>query len=1419
MRYDDLRKNQTPYGSFRRIGKSKNSNKNFNTKNDISTQKKYNDKRSAGETYIDDEEQICGVNSSYLNIWEKIPSFKNVNIALGIIRLLIIVSILLTITLCLYFIFDNGLMMIIMLICLFILFLLGFRDTLFLTSELGTHKYGQIDPFKHMRFWKLKQSEEILFFSNIKDLIHCGIKLYKISVIPENIQPNLNHFIKSLHLEGIPFTYQVIENPILQNKQTTLNISVLFALCYKIKGILGKDKLDLIIEALDLFGSSFENACIANLAHFKIDRISNSDLIQAFQTFLFNTYDASDNDQEYTLEQEGYFEMFQPISILKLLFMISIIIFNFIIIGFSPIPFYWSIIINTIFSCFFPWIFWRELIYIATQFNFVKHHYSYQILNPFEGMIFYRFPKYKDTLFIHSHRKVLTALHFFNIKYVLPPQFILKNQFSARIEKFFRSTISTQIPFSYTLVSSPLSVEQFEREGLKHMLSHVIWDYKQREREYEREEWLDIRAGIWRILGIFTVQAHQQTLHLDELIIEKTFNILKKNSARFLNTFRSNMFNYKLEHLQGNHLFPALKTILLKSKLFRLNGSHLNYVLLQGKTLKNLMEISSEFKKGIETRLAAEFNAPISLKNFITIGNTINTEFLQEEVPVGFTREQLNQLLITNGTYKERDNLLIKLTTELVSQELPSIIFDYNGTFSKLIAYFEESRFQDKFLHFTLGRNFQIDPFTSDIEYDENREAYIDFIVDILAMVFKQRKQPMDALRELLKQEDYSFTEFLLDVKNRNIWEKNTGMEVVVSMLQQIKDVPSIISSPQDELFQEENQFHIYPYEFLTSNKTIILDLSIFWDLEPKVFIAFIVIAKILHYLKQAQDREILHSKIFIIPNCDVIFDNYFLDMRGDYRYGKIDKLLKPLQLFGMGCIITSNQIRYLHPNVFNYFTNIITFKATDKRDIAVLKNQMNLQELHGVGYYSSRRKDSYQIHYLNSLSQDEILMKRSDFLQPFPAKIHQQALKELKPLSQEQINRYMGIQGYNLEDSEHHILLNARKSLFEEHLKNYIIFLDEVIKFFSILQTLDSVGNLYKTKIKEELMKIIYPKVQKEFGKDKFKAKLIRDNLFETFLRYGYIIESHPQRASGAQSIRASYAVGPQYHESLEDYFQLQQMNSSTGFLSMSALEKESELSAIDFSNGADFNNLNGSIKEFNGWEDYKKNNNGKPVEVSNEYTNICRTKTQDDKKYSTQNLQDEFKEGIQKVKDNKIQDHSSLGDIEKNKFNGTHYGIQNNNAKKPIGLSTTDLLEIILDHSSPFFMKLLDISVYIDNKQYEEAVLLIRTALPTFLVDIYCDIYPDEENEMPELLIKKAALFLVNNIDLSLSHAFLTRLLEKCHLKDVNENEIINHRALIMELSDSLFEFFNSLNTAIQETIQLQNNKYYQEGYFEVR
>ncbi|MFX1259543.1 MAG: hypothetical protein ACFFAN_16945, partial [Promethearchaeota archaeon] len=341
--------------------------------------------------------------------------------------------------------------------------------------------------------------------------------------------------------------------------------------------------------------------------------------------------------------------------------------------------------------------------------------------------------------------------------------------------------------------------------------------------------------------------------------------------------------------------------------------------------------------------------------------------------------------------------------------------------------------------------------------------------------------------------------------------------------------------------------------DFINNNRTVIIDLSISTDFKKQVFLMFVILSKIIHYIKNFSDRN-FSEKFLVLSHIDLFFDGWYLDKTSNY--GKVEKFLEPLIQEGFGLILSANQVRYLHPNVFNYFENIISFRATDKRDIAVIRNQMNLEEVFGKGYYSSKRNTPYQIDYLMRMKRDNILIKRTDVNQPFPAKIDFTEFEKIINMEYSEIIDYMRRQGYDLKHTEKKLLEQAKRSLFEKDLGDYTLFLPEIMKFLKSLSSLDDVKNLYKRKIKEELMKIIYTRVIK-ITKDKRKITAIRDKLFDILVKHDYLVENHGKTAAGSDSIRISYAVGLKYNIALNDYFASKKDYSTEVYFE--TLEKES--------------------------------------------------------------------------------------------------------------------------------------------------------------------------------------------------------------------------------------------------------------------
>ena len=255
--------------------------------------------------------------------------------------------------------------------------------------------------------------------------------------------------------------------------------------------------------------------------------------------------------------------------------------------------------------------------------------------------------------------------------------------------------------------------------------------------------------------------------------------------------------------------------------------------------------------------------------------------------------------------------------------------------------------------------------------------------------------------------------------------------------------------------------------------------------------------------------------------------------------YGKIDKFLTTLLQKGFGFVFSANQIHYLHQHVLNYLPNLISFKAADKRDIAMLKNQMNLQELHGTGYYSSKRNTTYQIDYLMNLQDQEVLIKRSDINQPFPGIIGFKEISDLDSLSPAGIISYMKRQGYDLEDREQRIIARAKQTLFEKDLGIYVEFVDDIISFLGAIRRFDNVAGLTEARLKGELFKYIRNTALKRV-QGKKKITELRDSIFQILKTQAYLVEDHPQRASGGESIRTCYKIGDKYQKAVDDLYQV---------------------------------------------------------------------------------------------------------------------------------------------------------------------------------------------------------------------------------------------------------------------------------------
>lgn len=1072
-------------------------------------------------------------------IWRVNPSYSHMYNSISIARIIIIVVIGTFFTGATYLMnwslqvsISSGIGIVI----LFIFVFYNYADSI---THIFQNKI-QFDPFDNLiSFWE-KSEQSILFLTNKEDLIHNALQIFRVEEIPENIHASINLFLKSLseYKNMISFTYQIVQTPYTYLKQipdtnnykinTTeaRHTSIYFCVNHSVKGRLTQNKVKLLKQRIRYMGNTLRNNFVGNFHHFKISLLSGDNLVNALRTYFLKIPDDMNRERYEEKKKSTLSAKF----VIKASFTCFFILFlNYTLIPFN-IPILYIVLINLITLVIIIFLWWREVLFMVGGKPFSKKQYSY--IDPFQCIKFFRFRGYSDTLFMHINNKLVIGLKMFNLAFSFPPVY-------SRSDKFIQAIMNQKVSFGYTCMNTPLSFASFYKDGVKYLNKKTDYDLfnsKWRiQTKIDALNWLSIRSGMWQTILTISVHEYEFMDALDKKSVAQIEERLENKAEVLLSAFNMNFFNYELVRLRRSKLISGLLCEILKNKDYTFNGTHLNYLLFQGKALLQLIEIADELKKGIETRIASEFNTPLQLENDITLGHTINTEVLEEELPFGFTEEQVKNLLIWNGSLISRELFAMKTVSELVNKKISSLIFDFRGTWSRVIDLFKGTPHEKDFLHFKLGSAFTLDPLKSEIPYDTDNIGFLNYMFDAYSLAFRKHQKTVEMIRNtIMRNPEMDLSSLNLELITQNKWEKSPVSDNLLALFSDFteQDVPylqiSTPTSPQTGTITFK--------DFISNDKTVIIDLSVNNDYRKQIFFVFLILSKIIHYLNSSGEHT---KKIIVVPHTDVFFDSFFIDRFT--HYGKINKFLEPLIEKGFGLLFSANQAHYLHHNLVSFFDNIVAFQTKDKRDIAAISNVMGLQELQGTGYYSRSRNQTYQFKYLMSMKNDEAVVKREDIYQPFPVQLKWENIEMSSIMKEDELFDYMKSQGYDLRDTEKKILEQSRKTIFQKDLGIYSGFIEEVKQFLEALKTVDRVGNLYEKRVKKELKDFIFPKASKIY-KDKAEIKKCRDEIYSILVKFGYLVEAHPTRASGSESVRTSYSVGDHYDKALDDEFKTKQ-------------------------------------------------------------------------------------------------------------------------------------------------------------------------------------------------------------------------------------------------------------------------------------
>ena len=228
---------------------------------------------------------------NYLNIWQINPSFKDINNNIATLRAIFLILLTLFLTTSFFFMGINLISSVLGAILILLLFIIIFHENFFSIKDVFSytfHKVIKINPFENFLFFFKKQNPNILFFTNKTDLKTCALSIFQVKVIPENVHPTLNQFIKSFNETNIPYSYQVVQSPIFEsniirksnkklkeksryqqiNSVTSFKTYIYFSVWRPINGVLNHNKIERLCDTLGNQISIMKSNFSANFYHF-----------------------------------------------------------------------------------------------------------------------------------------------------------------------------------------------------------------------------------------------------------------------------------------------------------------------------------------------------------------------------------------------------------------------------------------------------------------------------------------------------------------------------------------------------------------------------------------------------------------------------------------------------------------------------------------------------------------------------------------------------------------------------------------------------------------------------------------------------------------------------------------------------------------------------------------------------------------------------------------------------------------------------------------------------------------------------------------------------------------------------------------------------------------------------------------------
>jgi len=381
-------------------------------------------------------------NKQYFDIWDVHPSFKDINNTTSLIKTISLLILTFSIIFFSYLTNYNFIYSIVIGLVFSGILIIIFHNEFFLLRKifpsLFSHKLT-FNPFKQFVFWYDKNDQSILYCTNRNDLSNIALQIFRVEVIPKNVHPKIEYFIRALSSEEIriPFSYQIVQKPKIDifGKQTTrfsslrstnsYTTSIYFSVFYQINGILTDRNLDKLRHYIKKFSTILKSNFIATFHHFKITLLSDTHLINAVRTFFLKTEvpEGTGVVDKRIMLNGNRINVFAR-------FMFCVIIMIYFSFHFFKlqVPFLFIIAINFGIAFCLLIIWWRSIFFQISKTKLIRAD-NFAVVNPFEGIQFYRLREFPYSLFLHIDNQVLLGMKMVNLKYIKKRPYIYMEGF------------------------------------------------------------------------------------------------------------------------------------------------------------------------------------------------------------------------------------------------------------------------------------------------------------------------------------------------------------------------------------------------------------------------------------------------------------------------------------------------------------------------------------------------------------------------------------------------------------------------------------------------------------------------------------------------------------------------------------------------------------------------------------------------------------------------------------------------------------------------------------------------------------------------------------------------------------------------------------------------------------------------------